>query len=168
MNNNSIEKKAFKHKNHANENGATLVEFAIILPLFIILIFGIIEFGLVLYNKGIITRAAREGARAGAVYNVGSAIDIEGVVEYYINNNLVSFASPKPDPGIGVVILDQNGIVKTGQLNCPLTAQSKESIKVTVSYPYTFLILPNFVTGLVGDDPSNPLKLESEAVMICE
>jgi Flp pilus assembly protein TadG len=46
-----------------DQNGGAAVEFAIILPLLIALLFGIVEFGLLLYNKQIITNASREGAR---------------------------------------------------------------------------------------------------------
>jgi Flp pilus assembly protein TadG len=46
------------------ENGAAAVEFAILLPLLAGLVFGIIEFGLLLYNQQVITNASREGARA--------------------------------------------------------------------------------------------------------
>ena len=50
-----------------NQKGAALVEFAIVVPLLILLATGIGEFGLVLYNKQVITNASREGARAGIV-----------------------------------------------------------------------------------------------------
>ena len=49
------------------EKGASAVEFAIILPVLIMLVFGIIQFGLA-FNKYIaLTHAAREGARLAAV-----------------------------------------------------------------------------------------------------
>ena len=50
-----------------NQNGVALVEFGLILPLLILLLFGITEFSLLLYNKQVITNAAREGARAGII-----------------------------------------------------------------------------------------------------
>lgn len=51
----------------SGEKGTSAVEFAIILPILIMLVFGIIQFGLV-FNKYIaITHAAREGARLAAV-----------------------------------------------------------------------------------------------------
>jgi Flp pilus assembly protein TadG len=51
----------------SREKGTSAVEFAIILPILIMLVFGIIQFGLV-FNKYIaITHAAREGARLAAV-----------------------------------------------------------------------------------------------------
>lgn len=49
------------------EKGASAVEFAIILPILIMLLFGIIQFGIA-YNKYIaVTHAVREGARLAAV-----------------------------------------------------------------------------------------------------
>ena len=51
----------------SREKGASAVEFAIILPILVMLVFGIIQFGLV-FNKYIaITHATREGARLAAV-----------------------------------------------------------------------------------------------------
>ena len=55
-------KKIFK-----SEKGASAVEFALILPILIILIFGIFEFAIAFNNYMTITHAAREGARRAAV-----------------------------------------------------------------------------------------------------
>lgn len=49
------------------EAGAALVEFAFVMALLFTLVFGIISFGLMLSFKQDVTRAAAEGARAGAV-----------------------------------------------------------------------------------------------------
>ena len=51
----------------SSQKGASLVEFALVLPLLMLILWGIIEFGLLLYNKQVITNASREGARAGIV-----------------------------------------------------------------------------------------------------
>lgn len=53
------------------ENGAAAIEFALVLPILVLLVCGIIEFGLMFYNKQMITNASREGARAGIVEGVG-------------------------------------------------------------------------------------------------
>jgi hypothetical protein len=45
--------------------GAATLELALALPVFLLLVFGLVEFGLVLYVKGMITAASREGARYG-------------------------------------------------------------------------------------------------------
>lgn len=50
-----------------NEKGQSLVEFALILPLLLLLIMGIIQFGLVFLGYISVSNAAREGARVGIV-----------------------------------------------------------------------------------------------------
>ena len=50
-----------------NQKGTEVVEFAIVSLLLFLLLFGIIDFGILLYDKAVITNASREGARAGIV-----------------------------------------------------------------------------------------------------
>ncbi len=56
----------------AGERGASLVEFAIIAPLLLLLLFGIIEFGLTFNDYQSIRQGAREGAREAVVKNYGT------------------------------------------------------------------------------------------------
>lgn len=56
------------------ENGSSSVEFALILPVLILLLFGIIQFGFVFNNYLAITHAAREGARLAAVGHYSEAV----------------------------------------------------------------------------------------------
>jgi Flp pilus assembly protein TadG len=61
------------------EKGQTLVEFALVIPLLLLLVFGIIEFGRVYHAQLVVTSAAREGARKATVdddstYKVRDAI----------------------------------------------------------------------------------------------
>ena len=49
------------------DRGAALVEFALILPLLVLLVFGIIEFGRGYHTKTTLTHAAREGVRVAAL-----------------------------------------------------------------------------------------------------
>ena len=58
-----------------SQKGNALVEFALILPFFLALIFGMVTFSIALYNKTVLTMATREGARAGAVYVAGETDD---------------------------------------------------------------------------------------------
>lgn len=50
-----------------SEKGSSSVEFALILPVLILILFGIIQFGFVFNNYLAVTHAAREGARLAAV-----------------------------------------------------------------------------------------------------
>ncbi len=56
-----------RNKIFKSEKGASAVEFAIILPILVILIFGIFEFAIAFNNYITITHAAREGVRRAAV-----------------------------------------------------------------------------------------------------
>src|SRR5574341_650477 len=121
------------------QKGTSAVEFALVLPLLMIIVFGIIEFSFILYNKQIITNASREGARCGIVAPRGSVTDtdIEAVVNNYISNHLVSFG-----PGTATTVPLPSGD-RTGLI-------FGEPLTVTVTYPYTFLVLPKFMTNLAG------------------
>jgi len=65
----------FTQKNIRKQDGQSLVEFALVMPVFIILLFGIMEFGRLWEVSNILTSAAREGARVAAV----TAPDVEAV-----------------------------------------------------------------------------------------
>jgi Flp pilus assembly protein TadG len=52
-----------------SEEGAVAVEFALLLPILVILLLGIMEFSLVLNAQITLTSAAREGARTVAIEN---------------------------------------------------------------------------------------------------
>ena len=49
------------------KHGQAIVEFALILPVFILILLGIMEFGLVFHQYLIVTAASREGARVAAL-----------------------------------------------------------------------------------------------------
>jgi Flp pilus assembly protein TadG len=55
------------------ERGAAAVEFALVLPLLVILLMGIIDFGLYFYNDLAVAHAARDAARYLSVNNIPGA-----------------------------------------------------------------------------------------------
>jgi len=63
-----------------NQKGAAAVEFAIVLPILIMLVFGIVEFGIAYNNWISLTHAARHGARIAAVEDYESIEDFENKV----------------------------------------------------------------------------------------
>ncbi len=50
-----------------SQDGQSVVEFALLLPVFIVVLFGIMEFGRLWEMSNVLTSAAREGARVAAV-----------------------------------------------------------------------------------------------------
>jgi Flp pilus assembly protein TadG len=73
------------------QKGNALVEFALMLPLFLFLVLGMITFSIALYDKTILTMATREGARTGAVTN--SQASAQTAADAF-QGNLITFGTP--------------------------------------------------------------------------
>ncbi len=128
-----------------------MVEFAFVLPLLAILVFGIIEFGLIFYDKAVITNASREGARAGIV-NTSPKLTagqiqtlVTGVVNAYCSTYLVSATASSPVT------------TATGAGGYP------NQLTVNVTYDYGFFVLPNLTASITG-----PIHLSATTVMLME
>jgi len=122
-----------------SQRGASVVEFALILPVLFVLGFGIIEFSVALYDKAMITNASREGARAGIVFRIPPVTDeeIDGIVDRYLGSHLITFGGPTT----ATTTVARNG------------PNPGDELRVTVAYRYTFLLIPNFITSLSGGIP---------------
>lgn len=114
------------------DEGQATVEFALILPILILLVVGIFEFGRAWNAHQVITDAAREGARTGAIANPAITRDsVKNVVE----NALVRAAL---NPNRARITLSGIGEI-TGV-----------PVSVEVRYPYQFGFLKPFM-GWVAD-----------------
>lgn len=126
------------------------MEFALILPMLLLVLFMIIEFSIILYDKAIITNASREGARMGIVYQPDprpSASAIAATVDNYCASNLISFGPATPVTTVPVACVSPGGTLLT----------------VNVTYTYSFFVLPQFLKGV----PTG-LTLTGNTVMRCE
>lgn len=57
-----------------NNRGQALVEFALILPVFMLLVVGMLEFGVIINQYLVVAEAAREGARSAALGNTNATV----------------------------------------------------------------------------------------------
>lgn len=84
--------------------GAAAVEFAIVAPVFLLMIFGLIEFGRLVMVQQVITNASREGARTG-VLDGATTSNVQTVVENYLQTAAISGATvtvtPNPPSSAG-------------------------------------------------------------------
>ena len=146
-----------------NQNGAALVEFAIVLPLLLILIFGIIEFGVMFYDKAIITNASREAARVGIVYSSSVVLPsfTKAQRDALINSTAISYSAAHlitfGGSSTPTITITGDCTDNTGRTNAGTTLTTR------VEYTYTYLVLPNFISSLIG-----PVNLSAETVMRCE
>lgn len=67
-----------------NEKGQAFVEFAIVLPLLLMILCGIIDYGWIFTNQNIIDHCAREGARYAIIHaeNSGAIIATDAIKNY--------------------------------------------------------------------------------------
>ncbi|MFM6973649.1 MAG: TadE/TadG family type IV pilus assembly protein [Agromyces sp.] len=130
------------------DRGAAAVEFALIVPLLIFLLFGIIEASR-LYNAQIsITNSAREAARFTAVHSGVALADIQAQAVG---------AAPSLTPAltaaqVAVGYVDSSGVTTT-------SCGSGGNVIVTISYPYSFLF------GLLNTNGA--ITLTGKAMMQC-
>ena len=137
-----------KHQYHS-QRGTSMVEFAFVAPVFLLLLFGIIEFSVILFDKATITNASREGARTGILFRdgdrtIGSAALaaektlIENVVNNYANAYLISLGgSSSITTTVTRTDRNGNGVFDVG-----------DDLTVNVNYPYNYLVLPGFANAL--------------------
>ena len=111
-----------------SESGASAVEFALLLPVLMVILFGIIEFGMALYRQSILTNASREGARLGIVQSVPAITNAQ------INAAIDNYLTPAGIPPGNVT----RTIVAGGNTGTP--------VQVTLTLPYTFSVLPGLTS----------------------
>jgi Flp pilus assembly protein TadG len=70
--------RCFRRKMASRERGAEAVEFALVVPIFLLLVFGVVDFGWMINNDTMVNNASREGARVGALDPVTA--DIQATV----------------------------------------------------------------------------------------
>ena len=134
----------------SRQRGTTSVELALILPVFLLLVFGVIEFSVALYDQAVLTNASREGARAGIVLRSPklTSAEIEQVVLKYTSGSLITFGS------------SVNPVVTVTQ-SSPATFPNP--LKVRVDYTYTGLGLGSLMSAI-----AQPVVLSATSTMINE
>lgn len=78
------------------EDGQAMVEFALILPIFFLILCGIIDFGWLFYNQLSLNNACREGARY-AVVNTAENADTQAIINHIENATTTVFANDGVD-----------------------------------------------------------------------
>src|SRR5437764_4033585 len=77
--------------------GSGAVEFAFVAPVFFVMVLGVFEFGRAMMVQTLLTSAAQQGARAGAL-NGSQAGDVTSAVNNYLSGAGVSGASTACSP----------------------------------------------------------------------
>ena len=126
-------------RSRGKERGQAMVEFALLLPIFLIVLFLIVDFGVGISRWVIITNSTREGARLGAVCGVGSGCDPMVDIPVRVASNSSGLLDPA-DVTVSYVDQDLNGEVDRG-----------ESVVVESNYQYTLITPLQVFLGLAFD-----------------
>ncbi len=109
----------------SNERGQTLVEFAALLPVLCLLLFGIIQFGVVFHDYITVTDASRVGARKAAVSRLGGDTGAAAVAAAKEAGSSLNWSTP----GAGVTCDADDWNMAGSDVSC------------TVNYPYSIDVL---------------------------
>ena len=89
------------------EDGQSLVEFALVIPIFLLVLFAIVDFGMAFHAWITVTNSAREGARIGAVRATSGEIEqrVRDTADTLEQANLsVGVTNAEGQPGESVVV----------------------------------------------------------------
>jgi Flp pilus assembly protein TadG len=115
------------------ERGAVAVEFAILLPLLVIILFATIAFGLALSRLEVFVSGAREGARYAAVHCAPDASTCTlGLIQARVAQAVA------PDTVGGTVSVSINGVA--GQVDCKQAANVGKPVAVSWTQPLPIVI----------------------------
>jgi Flp pilus assembly protein TadG len=121
------------------------VEFALLLPLLLLIVFGIVDFGRALNAQITLTQAAREGARLAALNqpNVVSRTQAAAVGLSPVSVSVTSACPPGAGPGVNATVV--------------------------TSYSFSFITPVGAIAGVFGGSGfGSPITLSAHGVMPCE
>jgi Flp pilus assembly protein TadG len=137
-----------------SERGAELVEFALVLPLLLVVFAAIVDFGFLFQRFEVVTNAAREGARIASLPGYTEA-DVELRVGQYLNEGLGAGSAARAI----TTTTDATIVVATGP--------AIQARQVVVQYTDTYTILGP-VISLIGGTGLGTLTLTGRATMRAE
>ena len=139
--------KLIRARRKNGEKGQALVEFTLLVPIFLLLLFAIIDFGMGFYSWITVTNGAREGARLGVVLATQQQIE---------DRVYQAVSLPNESTQMTVTVTNAQG-------------QPGESVVVKVDYDYDLITpLAGIVSFVSGDVIGPTLTFSSTAEMRLE
>ena len=130
------------------EKGSVAIEMALILPLFLFMMAGIIDLGMLFWEKHVLTNATREGARAAAkAVDTGTAVvaqKTQSQVQQVVQNYMDRYA---------IKNLEGSPLVLGGGNFSYTWTNTGSGLVLSISLtqiPYKMMLLPNFSTFFGG------------------
>ena len=127
-----------------NRRAAAVVEFAVVAPCFLLISFGMLEYGRMVMVRQIITNSSREGARV-AVLEGATTAEVASAVQTYPGNTSIPGAEVSVDPnspssagyGEAVAVAVTSGFHQVSWLPSPMYLGGYSSSATTVTWRET-------------------------------
>ncbi len=100
-----------------NENGHEVLEFAIVIPILLLLVFGIIEFGWIFHGYITLTGAAREGVRQAVVMENFNKAEVENTIKDHARIFEETNLDIRFEPAENVAYDEERKIIINGELD---------------------------------------------------
>jgi Flp pilus assembly protein TadG len=141
----------------SDNKGVAAVEFALILPLLLLLILSLVDFGRLFFVQVSVTSASREGARYSSLYSNGAPTP----------QNITDLVNASAPGAATLAQLSSNATLNVTQSPCS-TATLNENTTIEVSTNYKWL-LPVGVIRLISPNSSlvSDFTISSKGVMRC-
>ena len=147
------------------ERGAALVEFALALPLLLVVLAGIVDFGFVFQRYEVVTNAAREGARLATLPGYDddrrSTFRVRDYVQQGLNINTAALDTAMPSGNVTTTV---------PTITVPVTGGGTADVDtalVTVTYSHNFLLLGP-VLSLINTNWGGSITLTATSQMRVE
>jgi hypothetical protein len=149
-----------------SQRGAELIEFALIFPLLLLVLLGIVDFGFLFQRYEVLTNATREGARLAALPNYSDDDVKRRVCQFLLTGGVPTTgcgtaAAPAATPTNPAVTITSPAIVVGG---------GKPNIsgrRVQLAYNHNFMFIGGII-GLMGGSWNNAKTITTFAVMRTE
>jgi Flp pilus assembly protein TadG len=135
------------HARDRDQRGAVIVEFALIVPMLLLIVFGIMDFGYMLNRTTIVSNASRDGARTASLD--GGYDDICTTVKSELSDSGIAVPTAcNVTTGSTIIKIDCKNVDNTP---CNATSTTYDTLAVsgataivTITYTYTY------ITPLIG------------------
>ena len=161
--------------NAMKQKGAQAVEFALVLPFFILILFAVLDFGILVYNKAIITNASREGARSGVVLSAAtwSAAAVKQIACSYARTTLITVKSGTTTTTCTGTNDPVVNVYSGASATCPSPSGNTAPdfgvpVALTISYPVSGFTLGSWWSLGTGTSVGSPITLTACTQMVHE
>jgi len=149
-----MSRRLLRHNLHLNQHGAVVIEFAVVVLLLLLILFGIMEFSFTFLQRHFVANAAREGVRIGVRaqnYNcfdaagtpcTGTKLSDRGVIV----KNLLTDCKSNPKGYLCALYQSDMDLVKVEFSPLPIEDANPKNLTVIVTVPNFF---PSLISGLV-------------------